>query len=166
MTDITDFLDGSSSGEGEYVRRLLDPGHYKVTVLKHQMVDTDFGKSIMLVCEEEGSKNWINTFFGYETPEQAFDAKGLSRLRYAMKAFGLKLEDAVIKDEGKSIFDAQKAGELCTGHSATAELAIKNNGKENIIIKFIEAADKHAAPASPPPQKAESSSEDTSFLDD
>ena len=166
MTDITEFLDGGSSGEGEYVRKLLDPGHYKVTVLGHQMIDNEYGKSIMLKCEEESSKNWLNTFFPYETPEEAFDAKGLSRLRYAMKAFGLKLEDAVIKDEGKSIFDAQKAGELCTGHSATAELAIKNNGKENIIIKFIEAADKHAAPASPPPQKAESSSEDTSFLDD
>ena len=163
MTDITEFLDGGSSGEGEYVRKLLDPGHYKVTVLGHQMIDNEYGKSIMLKCEEESSKNWLNTFFPYETPEEAFDAKGLARLRYAMKAFGLKLEDAVIKDEGKSIFDAQKAGELCTGHSATAELAIKSNGKENIIIKFIEASEKQAAPASPPPQKAESTSEDTSF---
>lgn len=164
MTDITDFLDGS--GEGQYVRQVLDPGHYKVTVLKHQMIDNDYGKSIMLVCEEEGSKNWINTFFGYETPEEAFDAKGLSRLRYAMKAFGLKLEDAVIKDEGKSIFDAQKAGELCTGHSGTAEIAIKPDGKENVIVKFIEATENKSEPAPRPPQKAESSSEDTSFLDD
>ena len=164
MTDITEFLDGGSSSEGEYVRKLLDPGHYKVTVLGHQMIDNEYGKSIMLKCEEESSKNWLNTFFPYETPEEAFDAKGLARLRYAMKAFGLKLEDAVIKDEGKSIFDAQKAGELCTGHSATAELAIKNNGKENIIIKFIEAAEKQAEPA--PKAKANSKADDTSFLDD
>lgn len=161
MTDITDFLDGGSSGEGEYVRKLLDPGHYKVTVLGHQMIDNDYGKSIMLKCEEEGSKNWINTFFGYETPKKSFDAKGLGRLRYAMKSFGLKLEDAVIKDEGKSIFDAQKAAELCIGHSATAEIAIKDNGKDNVIIKFLEATEKKAAPA---PKAA--SKDDTSFLDD
>ena len=164
MTDITDFLDGGSSSEGEYVRKLLDPGHYKVSAVGHKMVDNEYGKSIMIKCEESVSKNWINTFFGYETTEGAFDARGLGRLRFAMKSFGTKLEDAVIKDDGKSIFDAERAAELIVGKSGTAEIAIKDNGEENVIIKFIEAAEKQAEPA--PKAKANSKAEDTSFLDD
>ena len=52
---------------------------------------------------------------------------------------------------------------LIVGKSGTAEIAIKDNGEENVIIKFIEATEKKPEPAS----KAKGDSkEDTSFLDD
>ena len=175
MTDITnifdDFIDGSTSTGGEFERKLLPAGKYNINIREegHQMLDNEWGKTVMLSIEEVESKNWINTFFKYEKSDSdggGTHAKGIRDLGTMMRSVSVDPRKAVIESDGKKIIDPHAIPDLVKGKSCTAEIEVQQRkGKdENVVVAFF-APEKKADAKSAEPKK-ESKAEDTSFLDD
>lgn len=172
MTDITnifdDFIDGTG---GEFERKLLPAGKYNINIREegHQMLDNEWGKTVMLCIEEVESKNWINTFFKYEKPVTdggGTNAKGIRDLGTMMRSVSVDPRKAVIESDGKKIIDPHAIPDLVKGKSCTAEIEVQQRkGKdENVVVAFF-APEKKADAKSAEPKK-EFKADDTSFLDD
>lgn len=174
MTDITDifddFIDGTTSSGGEFQRKLLPAGRYNINIREegHQMLENEWGKTVMLSIEEADSKNWINSFFKYEkadTDGGGTNVRGIRDLGTMMRSCGVDPKKAVIDSEGKKIIDPHAIPDLVKGKSCAAEIEIQQRkGKDENVISGFFAQEKKADAKVATPKAA--SKDDTSFLDD